>query len=121
MAKEHDLLGRGRESHVFGFGGREGNAILLLASPRNMAAQHHRDEAGARAAVNPISERRILPEKELGRDIAREKKTKVHCVREVAENTCSLFPMASYRRRHVTVEEADNSKDVGTGHVGIVE
>ncbi len=86
-----------------------------------MAAGHHGDEAGARAAVSPISEGGILPDKKLGRDGARESERKVDSAREVTKDSVGLFPVAGCGRGHVTVEEADRSRDVGTGNVGTVE
>ena len=99
--EKHDLLGRGRESHVFGLGGRKCNVVLQLAGPRDRATRHHRDEAGARAAVNTIKKGEILQDGEFGRDDAREIKVDVNCAREIAENAFSLFPMASCRGGHM--------------------
>jgi hypothetical protein len=80
-----------------------------------------KNEADARAMVSPINKEGVLPNKKFGKDGARKSKTRNHCAREIAKNTVCLFPMMSNRGRHMTVEETDITRDVGTGHVGTIE
>ncbi len=59
-----------------------------------------------------------MPDKKLEGDRARKSKMKIHGTRKVAKDSFGLFPMASYRGGHVTVEKANNGRDVGARHVG---
>ena len=55
LAEVKNLLDCGRDSHIFGLDGGEGNCAMYLTDPHDRSSTHHGDEARSRAHDVTIS------------------------------------------------------------------
>jgi hypothetical protein len=109
LAKEHIFLRGSNEGHVLSLGGRKSNTFLKFVAPGDKATGHHRDEAGARAAVDAVGKGGVLPNEKCCRDRCSEGEEVSLSARDVAKNAFGLFPMTRSRRGHGPAQQAYNS------------
>ncbi len=106
MAKERDFLRGGSYSHLIGLGSGESDALLKLTAPGDRAAGHHRDEAGARAAVDTIVKGGVLRDKKFCRNRSDKGEAIFLGAIDITKNSFGLFPMTRSRRGHKPARHA---------------
>ncbi len=82
----------GSEGHVLGLGGRKSSTFLKFDAHGDRATGHHRDEAGARAAVDVVG-KGVLPNEKCCRDRYNKGEAVSLSAKDVAKNAFGLFPM----------------------------